>query len=139
MAETAKKATPKGMEGVEAIMNGKGAMEVAQGAVKRVAADAPYALEGEKSVLMQEDASKHAIDEVIPEEHHEEVVEEKKKKEPAYSDKDIKEHLEKDKSIKSFLAQNLKSAQFAVKSFNSRGKGKGKGAGEKSDKDEYTA
>ena len=51
MAETAKKATPKGMEGVEAIMMGEGAMNVAQGAVKRVAAEAPYALEGEKSVL----------------------------------------------------------------------------------------
>ena len=151
MAETAKKGTPKGMEGVEAIMRGEGAMDVAQGAVKRVAPEAPYALEGEKSVLMQENVKPRErvaaedMVEVHPDlivEHHAESGEEKKsKKEPTYSDEDIKEHLEKDKSIKSFLANNLKSAQFAVKSFNARGrgKGKGKGAGEKGEKDEYTA
>ena len=150
MAETAKtaaKATPKGFEGVDAIMSGESAMDVARGAVKRVATEAPYTLEGEKSMMMEENPFPRERNDdggAIPEEHmdmaeeyHEEAVEKKKKKEPAFSDTDIKEHLEKDKSIKSFLAQNLKSAQFAVKSFNSRGKGKG--AGEKGKKDEYTA
>jgi len=128
MAETAKKAAPKGMEGVEAIMMGEGAMDVARGAVKQISPDAPYALEGSESMMMQEDPLPRrekvdGNDGMIPEQ---DAKGEKKqeKKEPAFSDEDIKEHLEKDKSIKSFLAQNLKSAQFAVKSFNSRGKGK---------------
>lgn len=134
MAETAK-GTPKGFEGVEAIMKGEGAMDVARGAVKQVAAEAPYALEGDKSVMMEEspfprervDMHESLPEDLIVEEALEEDGEprekERKKKETAYSDEDIKEHLEKDKSIKSFLANNLRSAQLAVKSFNSRGKG----------------
>ena len=45
MAETAKKTTPKGMEGVEAIMNGDRVMDVATGS--RKAPEAPYEMIGD--------------------------------------------------------------------------------------------
>tara|TARA_R100001443_G_scaffold13779_1_gene23733 strand:+ start:185 stop:625 length:441 start_codon:yes stop_codon:yes gene_type:complete len=146
MAETAKQAAPKGMEGVEAIMKSEPGqmMDVARGAVNYVAPDAPYVLEGSESMMMQENPfPKERIEAEdmgdfnpdLIEEHYEDGVDEKKKrKEPTFSDEDIKEHLEKDKSIKTFLANNLKAAQKAVKVFSAT---KGQGGGGTTEKDEY--
>jgi len=143
MAETAK-GTPKGFEGVDLIMKGEGAMNVAQGAVKQISPDAPYALEGSESMMMQENPfpkERIEAEDVVDfnpdliEEHHEEGLDERKgRKEPTFSDADIKEHLEKDKSIKTFLANNLKAAQKAVKVFSAT---KGQGGSETTEKDEY--
>jgi len=142
MAETA-----KAMKGVEAIMRGESVNAVSTGAVKQVAPDAPYALDGSESMMMQQDPrsrTKVPQDGELPAEHdaRSDKGAKEQKKGDAFSDKDISEHLEKDKSIKAYLANNLKSAQNAVKVFSSRGaskhRKKGKQGGEgKEDESNY--
>jgi len=112
MAETAKKATPKGMEGVEAIMNGKGAMEVAQGrvAVKEVAAEAPYELiaQEDSPTPTAESYAKEMVEEYIPSER---VA---PKEEKVFTDADIIEHEKKGKELEDFFQKELEKAQKAV-------------------------
>ena len=105
-ARTAAEATPKGFEGVDAIMKSEpGAMMDAVKTVNEVAPDAPYDLiANEKSPTpAAESYAKEMVDEdLIPEERL------------RYTEEDIIKHNEKGLELEKFFKEEVKKAQKAV-------------------------
>jgi len=94
MAETAKKAAPKGMEGVEAIMNGDRVMDVATGSKK--APEAPYEMIGDSDspTPTAESYAKETAPRPDPRE----------KKGPKYDEKAFEAYVSKHGKLKTFEA-----------------------------------
>jgi len=105
MAETA-----KAMKGVEAIMRGESVNAVSTGAVKQVAPAAPYSLEGDKSMMMQEEPTDRMIEK-------ERAPQDERIK---YTEKDIVEHNAKHAELEKFFKGEAKKAQKAVAKLSSK-------------------
>ena len=112
-ARTAAEATPKGFEGVDAIMKSEpGAMMDAVKTVKEVAPEAPYELiaqEDSPTPRAESYAQEMVEEEMLPEDHMELPTEE-----TVFTDADIIEHEKRGKELEKFFQKELEKAQKAV-------------------------
>ncbi len=120
MAETA-----KAMKGVEAIMRGESVNAVSTGAVKQVAAAAPYELRGDASRMVEaetlpgKNAPREEVSAFDESKFVEEVpAEEGRKEEPVYTDKDIIRHEKEGEKLRAFFEKEMAKAKASLARFS---------------------
>ena len=122
MAETAK-GTPKGMEGVDAIMKSEpGAMMSAVKTVNQVAPEAPYELiANEKSPTPVAEAYAKDLVETRHDGKEEIIPEDQLAEDHVFTEKDIIEHNEKGLELEKFFQKELVKAQKSVAKLSAKG------------------